>query len=72
MAADQLGGGLCFLRLAVFGLLQVVEDRAQVAVETGGARLRVGGVALVVLLERVVDAAHVVVELGRRHERLAE
>ena len=56
VAADQLRRRPRFVRRAVFGFVQVVEDRSEVAVQTRRRRLRVDRVVLVVLLERVVDA----------------
>src|SRR6185503_3591177 len=70
--SNQLGSGARLVRGPVVGLFQVVEDGAQVAVQAGGAGLGVGRVVLVILSERVMNAADVLVELGRSYERLAE
>src|SRR5690606_8428368 len=50
---------------------EIVEDRAEIAVEARGRGLALRLLRLVELLQRDVDLGHVLVELRRNDERLA-
>jgi hypothetical protein len=69
---DQRAGAAGFGdRALLLGGREVVEDRAQVAVETGRAGLGLRRCGPIEILEREMQARDVLVVLGVRHERLA-